>query len=251
MIDVHGLDALNLELIAHRLGVKAPSLYYHFKDKAELLAEVARLILVDVEVKAPSEPSGDWREHLLALSIATRRSILQHANAASLLLQFFPRHLLLSAYDHWVGIFPLPKDQHMVVIEGLEKLTMGSALFEAACRSRGIEPMPAFDRSKLPHLADALRSNVYGDEALFIETVSRFLSAFPSDDFTQPKRPIRTRRAVRTATMEQPRRAAAEATRTNKAGAQAEKAAASPAAKKAARRVAAPRKSPARNKTKV
>jgi len=253
VIDVHGLDALNLELIAHRLGVKAPSLYYHFKDKAELLAEVARLILVDVEVKAPSAPSGDWREHLLAVSIATRRSILQHANAAPLLLQFFPRHLLLSAYDHWVGIFPLPKNQHMVVIEGLEKLTMGSALFEAACRSRGIEPMPAFDRAKLPHLADALRSNAHGDEALFIQTVSRFLSAFPSNDAADANLPISARRAVRTATMEQPRRVAAEVTKTTaKASSDGKKATAPPVRKKVAKRPAAPRKvSPARGKTKA
>src|SRR3546814_3495147 len=32
-IDIHGLEALSLELVAQRLGVKAPSLYYHFKHK--------------------------------------------------------------------------------------------------------------------------------------------------------------------------------------------------------------------------
>ena len=48
VIDVQGLDSLSLELVARRIGVKAPSLYYHFKDNTELLAEVARLLLVDI-----------------------------------------------------------------------------------------------------------------------------------------------------------------------------------------------------------
>lgn len=181
-IDIHGLDALSLELVAQRLGVKAPSLYYHFRHKAELMAEVARLILMDA--KLPRDPSPDWKEAMLALNIAVRRSILQHPNAAPLLLQFFPRHLLLGAYDHWIGLYPIPMEQRMVLVEGLEKLTFGSALFEAAYRSRGIEPMPQFDRSRLPQLSEALRANHLDGEALFVATVRHYLDGFTS---TVPK----------------------------------------------------------------
>jgi AcrR family transcriptional regulator len=173
VIDVNGLDALSLELVAQRMGVRAPSLYYHFRDKAELLSEIARLILMDV--RAPEPKGKDWKQALVDLSIATRRSILQHPHAAPLLLQFFPRHLLLAAYDHWISISPLPAEMHMVMIEGLEKITLGSALFEASCRSRSIEPMPNFERAKLPHLADAIRANGLGDEALFVATMTAFL----------------------------------------------------------------------------
>jgi len=180
VIDVHGLDELSLELVAHRLGVKAPSLYYHFRQKAELLSEVARLILLDV--KAPRPASTDWKEVMIALCVATRRSILQHPNAAPLLLQFFPRHLLIASYDHWVTICPLPMEQRMVLVEGLEKLTFGSALFEAACRSRGVEPMPQFDHKELPQLAEALRASHLDGEALFVTTIQRFLDGFALPD---------------------------------------------------------------------
>lgn len=173
VIDVHGLEALSLELVAQRMGVRAPSLYYHFKHKAELLSEIARLLLLDVQV--PDAKEVEWKQALLNLSIATRRSILQHPNAAPLLLQFFPRHLLLAAYDHWIATCDLPADRHMVLIEGLEKITMGSALFEASCRSRAMAPMPQFDRAKLPHLAGAVRANSLDDEALFIATMTAFL----------------------------------------------------------------------------
>jgi len=173
IIDIHGLDALSLDLVANRLGVKSPSLYYHFKKKSELLAEVARLILMEVE--APSPDGDDWKDALVRLSVATRRSILQHANAAPLLLQFFPRYILLAGYDRWVAPCPLPPEKHLILIEGTEKLTFGVALFEAAHRARGMEPMPAFDRNKLPSVARAIRANILAEEDLFIATLRAFL----------------------------------------------------------------------------
>lgn len=174
VIDVHGLDALSLELVATRLGVKAPSLYYHFKHKAELLEEVARLILLDVQ--APDPKTRNWKDAMVDLSVATRRSILAHPNAALLLLQFFPRHTLLAAYDYWLAPTPLPPELHLVMLEGTEKLTFGAALFEAAYRARSIEPMPPFDRAKLPHLAAAMRANLLGEEELFTATLRAFLT---------------------------------------------------------------------------
>lgn len=180
VIDVNGLDTLSLELVAQRMGVKAPSLYYHIKDKSELLAEIARLILLDVQVPDPHE--RDWKRAMIQLSLATRRSILQHPNAAPLLLQFFPRHLLLAAYDHWITPCTLPPEKHMVLIEGLEKITLGSALFEASCRSRAIEPMPQFDRERLPRLAQAIRSNSMSDEMLFIATITAFIDGLELPD---------------------------------------------------------------------
>ena len=204
VIDVRGLDALSLELVANRMGIKAPSLYYHFKGKTELLAEVARLLLL--EVKIPEETEGDWRDRMIALSVATRRSILQHPNAAPLLLQFFPRHLLLGSYEHWIRDYPLPPDQHMIFVEGLEKLTFGSALFEAACRARGVEPMPQFDHARYPHLAEALRTNALDDEALFIETLRRFIDGFTP--FTTDKKSAPKTKPARKTVTRKPRKAA-------------------------------------------
>ncbi|WP_051361869.1 TetR/AcrR family transcriptional regulator [Solimonas soli] len=192
VIDVRGLEALSLELVAHRLGVKAPSLYYHFRQKAELLAEVARLILLDA--KAPRNPSTDWKETMIALCVATRHSILQHPNAAPLLLQFFPRHLLIASYDYWVTICPLPMEHRMVLVEGLEKLTFGSALFEAACRARGVEPMPPFDHKELPQLAAALRASHLDGEALFVAAIRRYLDGFLAPEPVAAK-PAATRKA--------------------------------------------------------
>jgi len=177
VIDEEGIEGLNLALVARRLGVKAPSLYYHFHNKAELLAEVARLILLDASISEPVS-DVDWKETLMRLSVSVRRSLLRHPNAAQLTLQFFPRHLLLASYEHWIPKYNIAPELQMLVVEGVEKLTFGSALFAATSRARGIKPMPKFDPKKLPHLASAIRANSLSEEATFIAVLRRFLSAF-------------------------------------------------------------------------
>lgn len=173
MIDARGLESLSLELVARKLGVKAPSLYYHFGDKAELLAEVARLIFVDVE--AP-DVSGEWQDDIVELCLAVRRSILRHPNAAPLLLQFFPRHQLLGAYDRNLTAYPFTPAENIVLMEGLEKLTFGSALFESAARAQGVPAFPEVDPDRYPTLALTLRKNRLSDEDLFVETLRTFIA---------------------------------------------------------------------------
>jgi AcrR family transcriptional regulator len=52
-----GLDALSMRTLADRLGVKAASLYWHVRDRRELLELVAAAILAEVAVRR----GGDWR----------------------------------------------------------------------------------------------------------------------------------------------------------------------------------------------
>lgn len=179
IIDRDGLDALSLELVAGALGVKAPSLYYHFRDKAELLAEVARHVLLDLGPAVGGEAvAQDWNEAMVGVCLATRRTLLKHPNAAPLLLQFFPRHITLRGYDHWIANCPYPPQVRMTLLEGTEKLTYASALFEAAAQARGVPAMPSVDPERLPHLALAQAANPYDAEGLFEQTIRTFLAGF-------------------------------------------------------------------------
>lgn len=173
VIDEHGLAGLNLALVAKRLGVKPPSLYHHFRDKRELLAEVALLLLDPTLLELGAK---DWAERLIELCVKTRRSLLLHPNAAPLLLHFFPRHLLLEAYDRAVREDPFPPELHMAVIEGTEKITFGSALFEASARADGVPTIPPVDPHLFPALARSLAANPFGEEELFVETLRIFLA---------------------------------------------------------------------------
>jgi AcrR family transcriptional regulator len=181
IIDDAGLSSFGLQQVAKELGVKAPSLYYHFKDKAEILSEVAQLLFVEGRLP-PLKRGQDWREAIVQIAIASRRSILRHPNAAPLLLQFFPRHLLIDAYEHWLKIFDLnevPVESHLLILEGAEKLTYGSALFSALSHSRGQSAFPEYEAEQHPYIAAATRSNPWDEESLFVETLRAFLRGVP------------------------------------------------------------------------
>lgn len=174
VIDEGGLDNFSLGLVAKRMGVKAPSLYYHFKDKAEILAEVARFILLDTGYDPASD--GSWEEQTIALCIETRRALLKHPQAAPLILQFFPRHLLLGAYEKAVGDYPESRELHLAILEGIEKLTFGDALFEASARAKGMPAMPEVDQAKYPNLAKSIAANTMDDEQIFGEALRMFMA---------------------------------------------------------------------------
>ena len=173
VIDEHGLDGFNMALVAKRLGVKPPSLYHHFRDRREVLAEVALLLLDPGTIHLDET---DWAERLIELCVKTRRSLLKHPRAASLMLQYYPRHLLVEAYDRAVRDDPLAAEVHMAVIEGAEKIAFGSALFEASFISAGVPRFPAADGANYPRLTESLAVNPFDDEALFVETLRMFLA---------------------------------------------------------------------------
>lgn len=175
VIDEVSLSGFSLARVARKLNVQPPSLYHHFADKAALLEEVARLLLLNLPGMEKTELP--YEERVVTLCVSARRSLLRHPNAASLMLQFFPRNLLLTAYEEAAGNDPYPSQFHMAVIEATEKLTFGSALFAAAAQVRGIDPMPQADPEKLPRLARALADNPFeDDEALFVETLRMFFT---------------------------------------------------------------------------
>lgn len=173
VLDDHGVDGFSLGLVADRLGVRPPSLYHHFRDKSELLQEVARLVLVNVPTVEPAGPG--FEERIIAKCIATRRKLLCHPNAATLILRYFPRHLLLAAYDREAREEPYPAEFQLVVIEAIEKYTYGAALFEASSLARHMPQMPSVDGVKYPSLARAVADNPFDDEQLFAEALRAFL----------------------------------------------------------------------------
>ncbi|GAB3371364.1 TetR family transcriptional regulator [Spongiibacter taiwanensis] len=177
VIDSEGLDGLSLQRVAKKLGVKAPSLYYHFENKAEMLASVARLILNQAAIPQAT-PGTDWRETLVQQAIAARHSILLHPNAAPLMLQFFPRQLMMGAYESWIKRYDVKPELQMMVLEGVEKLTFGSALLGAMSRANGIDPGFAINSEKYQHFARATQAAQGNEDTIFEATVRRFLSAF-------------------------------------------------------------------------
>ncbi|WP_240138712.1 TetR/AcrR family transcriptional regulator C-terminal domain-containing protein [Streptomyces sp. MUM 178J] len=78
-----GLDGLTLRAIAKELDVKAPALYWHFKDKQALLDEMATEMLRRMTAEAAVGPAAaDWPEHLARAMRLLRAHLLRYRDGA-------------------------------------------------------------------------------------------------------------------------------------------------------------------------
>jgi TetR/AcrR family transcriptional regulator, tetracycline repressor protein len=80
-----GLEALTLRRLAARLGVKAPAIYWHFKNKQELLDEMATQVFRDASQEAPPFDAGQsWQDWALSYGLALRRTLLRYREGAKM-----------------------------------------------------------------------------------------------------------------------------------------------------------------------
>ncbi|MFJ7075897.1 TetR/AcrR family transcriptional regulator [Streptomyces sp. NPDC098781] len=77
-----GLDGLTLRAIAKELDVKAPALYWHFKDKQALLDEMATEMYRRMIAGTPLDPDDTWRERLLKANRGLRAALLGYRDGA-------------------------------------------------------------------------------------------------------------------------------------------------------------------------
>ncbi|MFF8777076.1 TetR/AcrR family transcriptional regulator [Streptomyces sp. NPDC015140] len=77
-----GLEGLTLRAIARDLDVKAPALYWHFKDKQALLDEMATEMYRRMVAGTPLDPADTWRERLLKTNRGLRASLLGYRDGA-------------------------------------------------------------------------------------------------------------------------------------------------------------------------
>lgn len=85
-LDDVGLDGLTVRVLANRLGVRPGALYWHIKDKQDLLDEMATTMLRDLVTRSEPPPDGadgtDWAGYLRASAGALRAMLLSHRDGA-------------------------------------------------------------------------------------------------------------------------------------------------------------------------
>lgn len=78
-----GFDGLTVREIAQELGVKAPALYWHLKNKQELLDEVAtEMYLSHIQPLPLANEGDDWAERLALRARALRSMMLAYRDGA-------------------------------------------------------------------------------------------------------------------------------------------------------------------------
>lgn len=89
ILETDGLEAVSMQAVADRVGVRAPSLYKHVADRSALIRAVTDAVAADLAaaLRVP-RPSGDPRDDLR--SIARRYRTFVRANPAGYGLLFRP-----------------------------------------------------------------------------------------------------------------------------------------------------------------
>ncbi|WP_026403440.1 TetR/AcrR family transcriptional regulator C-terminal domain-containing protein [Actinomadura rifamycini] len=83
LLNDQGMDALTVRALAARLDVGAPALYWHVRNKQELLDEMSTFVMRRVtDAVTAISPSGSWRDDVAAYARALRAEYLRHRDGA-------------------------------------------------------------------------------------------------------------------------------------------------------------------------
>jgi TetR/AcrR family transcriptional regulator, tetracycline repressor protein len=138
LLDADGLDGVTLRRLAGRLGVRAPTLYWHIPSKAALVTAIAEEILDEqLGELAPPGPDERWQDWLIGLAERLRRALLAHPDGARV-VSASQLSLKMAAISELAmstlvarGV-PLHRARLMVLT--VERFTIGHVLEEQAAR---------------------------------------------------------------------------------------------------------------------
>jgi AcrR family transcriptional regulator len=83
IVDEEGAEAMSLRRLADELGVAPMSIYWHVKDKAELLELIGHQVFAEIEIPPLR---GDWRDQLRDVHRAMLAGVLRHPNTTDILI---------------------------------------------------------------------------------------------------------------------------------------------------------------------
>ncbi|MFD4397458.1 TetR/AcrR family transcriptional regulator C-terminal domain-containing protein [Kitasatospora sp. NPDC058478] len=82
VLDEEGIDGLTTRRLARELGVQSPALYWHFKNKRELLDLMAEAMLAEALPADRSPDPEHWPDWLAADARAKRHALLAYRDGA-------------------------------------------------------------------------------------------------------------------------------------------------------------------------
>ncbi|AXB46956.1 TetR/AcrR family transcriptional regulator C-terminal domain-containing protein [Amycolatopsis albispora] len=83
LLNENGLDGLTMRAVAKELGVQAAALYWHVKNKQELLDEMAKIVLAESTTGLEGPRSGEaWTDWLAGVARGLRAAMLGYRDGA-------------------------------------------------------------------------------------------------------------------------------------------------------------------------
>jgi TetR/AcrR family transcriptional regulator, tetracycline repressor protein len=158
LLDEVGLDGLTVRRLAAELGVQAPALYWHVRNKRELLDLMAEQIAAAavpawLQEPAPGQPWWDW---LAERSRAMRGALLLHRDGARVVAGNRPTPDALPHIERLLGVLHqagFPSYEALQAVLALGAYVGGSALEAQAEAAR-----PTDRPQRLATIAEAVQN---------------------------------------------------------------------------------------------
>lgn len=102
LLDEVGLNDLSLRKLAAKLDLKAPALYWHFKNKEALIDYMAEAILSEEFAElAPRAEEESWQDWLITMCQRLRRAMLAHRDGARIVAgaHLYPAVTLMRLFE--------------------------------------------------------------------------------------------------------------------------------------------------------
>lgn len=116
-----GIEKFSMRRLADRLGIQAPSLYWHFKSKQHLYQRLANQVSKIILEEFHSE--GDWKEQLAGLAVTVRNVLSRYPCSTQLMMMTLPHEPDIIRFTNrmllCVESTPLGPEQKMQVITTL------------------------------------------------------------------------------------------------------------------------------------
>ncbi|WP_161300515.1 TetR/AcrR family transcriptional regulator C-terminal domain-containing protein [Streptomyces sp. SID5785] len=154
LLDEVGLDTVSTRLLAARLGVEQPSLYYHFRTKKDLLAAMAEAAMAPHATAPLPSPGDDWREWFLENARGFRNTLLLRRDGARLHAGTVPTGDLdrIRRKMSFLVTAGVPEKDAQMAMLAAGRYTVGCVLEEQADPGSAAAPLPA-DAPDLDHEA--------------------------------------------------------------------------------------------------
>jgi AcrR family transcriptional regulator len=131
VLDREGVDALSMHRVAKELGTGAASLYWHVRNKDELLQLLSERLAAEIEL--PDPDPARWREQLKDLGRQMRSSGHRHRDGARITLGRVPSGPTIARFTEWLFELLTPvgiPDRVIAYLGDLAALYVGAYAFE-------------------------------------------------------------------------------------------------------------------------
>jgi AcrR family transcriptional regulator len=200
LIDAEGLDGFSMRRLGQELGAGATSLYWHVKDKDQLIDLVLDQIVVEVQLD--DDPALPWRMRAAHLAREFRAVLKRHRHLAPLFgarMSFGPN--TLRGMEHLLSVLRaggFEEDRLTLAFASILTYAMGSAVMDTreltgpGSEGKSVEELQSLYTAMLASLPTAVypnlvrlvtesNPNVLDDDAQFDYGLQRMFDGMEAD----------------------------------------------------------------------